>query len=133
VAVRPLLELLGPQEIAVTSTEATAIGLWGASLSGWNDGSPPLLIEEAAVEEGRRTWRRGARGLPDEDPAAGDGDTAAGSSRTNEWRDAGGMFETTSSVLLPEQRRESDTSVEAALESMEELSQARDFRSGCSA
>jgi hypothetical protein len=63
VAVLPLLELLGPEEIAVTSTEAAAIGLWGASLSGWNDGNPPLLIEESAIEEAPRTWLRGASGL----------------------------------------------------------------------
>jgi SagB-type dehydrogenase family enzyme len=38
------------------------------------------------------------------------------SGRTNEWMEAGGMSETTSSVRLPEQRN-SDTSIEAALQS----------------
>ncbi len=49
-AVLPLLEVLGAEEVAVTSTEAAAVRLWGASLPGWDDGSPPLLIERSAGE-----------------------------------------------------------------------------------
>jgi hypothetical protein len=44
-AILPLLELLGPEEIAVTTDEATAIRLWASSLPDWDEACPPLLIE----------------------------------------------------------------------------------------
>ncbi len=86
-AILPLLEVLGPEEIAVTSTEAAAIRLWGAALPGWEDGGPPLLIE----------------------PAEDQGKSEA------------------LSVPLPERRRESDTSIEAALRSRRSV---REFTPG---
>lgn len=44
-ALQPMLEMLGESELLVSPAEAVAIRDWAATVTGWDDAQPPILIE----------------------------------------------------------------------------------------
>jgi hypothetical protein len=44
-ALGPMLEFLGQTELLVAPAEAIAIRDWAATVTGWDDAQPPIVIE----------------------------------------------------------------------------------------